>query len=305
LLSLALFAYLLGIIVPLVFTTRPAHARFIGYLASLVAGLAGAVAALDVLRGREIATVELFSVTPYLPVSLGVDALGAWFVLTLSVVGTATAIAALGYARAYDRHGGARLVAVYNLFLATMLLVLILQSVFAFLVAWEAMSLASYLLVVHEHDRRAVRRAGFIYLTMTHVGTALLTAALLVLAGAGHGQDFASLRQGAALLNPDSRAVVFLAALIGFWTKAGLVPLHVWLPRAHPVAPSHVSALMSGVMLKVALYGLVRLAFVVLGVGPRWWGWLLLSLGLLSAVVGVLYALVDRDLKRVLAYSGV
>jgi hydrogenase-4 component B len=276
-----------------------------GYSAAVVAGLLGVVGALVVLRGATVPVVEVFQVTPYLPILVGVDALSAWFVLLLSAVGAATAIAALGYGQVYDRHGGARLAAGFNLFLATMLLVLLLQSAFAFLVAWEAMSLVSYVLVVHDDERHDVRRAGFIYLVMTHVGTAFLTIAFLLLASAGHGLGFAALRQGAASLGPTARDAVFLGGLIGFGTKAGLVPLHVWLPRAHPVAPSHVSALMSGVMLKIAVYGFVRLTFDVLGGGPAWWGLLVLLVGVISAALGVMYALMQHDLKTLLAYHSV
>lgn len=305
LLALAIGAYLLGVVGPLAFASCPARARGIGYGASFLGGLAGVAAAIGVFAGREVSPTPVFQATPAIPVTLGIDPVSAWFVLTLSAVGAATSVAALGYARTYDGHGGARLAAVFNLFLATMLLVLVLQSVFAFLVAWEAMSLASYLLVIHDHEDRAVRRAGFVYLAMTHVGTALLTIAFLLLATAGRGQDFPSLRAGGAVLDPDLRAVVFLAALIGFGTKAGLVPLHVWLPRAHPVAPSHVSALMSGVMLKIAIYGFARVTFDLLGGGPPWWGAVVLAAGLVSSVLGVIYALMQHDLKTLLAYHSV
>jgi hydrogenase-4 component B len=185
-----------------------------------------------------------------------------------------------------------------------MTLVVLADSVWAFLVAWEIMSIASFFLVIHEHQEPGVIRAGFVYLVMTHVGTAFLTAAFLVVAGAGDLR-FASLAESARQLDPGMRDAVFLLALVGFGTKAGVIPLHVWLPRAHPVAPSHISALMSGVMLKTAVYGLVRLTWDILGIGPGWWGAVLLTAGIVSAVMGVLYALMEHDIKRLLAFHSV
>src|SRR5205823_694997 len=137
----------------------------------------------------------------------------------------------------------------------------------------------SYLLVVHDHTQAETRRAGFIYLVMTHVGTALLVLAFLVLAAFNRSFDFSAFRAGAAQLPPLARDAIFLLALVGFGTKAGVIPLHVWLPRAHPAAPSHVSALMSGVMIKTGIYGLLRVAWEFAGPGPEWWGALVLVLG--------------------------
>ncbi len=167
------------------------------------------------------------------------------------------------------------------------------------------MAVASYLLVAHEHAMADVRRAGFVYLAMTRLGTAFVVVAVLVLRAGAGAWDFASLRTAAAALDPGVRGVVFLLALVGCGTKAGVIPLRVWLPRAHPVAPSHVSTLMSGVMLKVGVYGLLRLTWDVLRGGPAWWDALILALGLLSAVLGVLYALMEHDLKRMLAFHSI
>ena len=304
-LDVAFLAYVAGAIGAALLANRPVAARWIGYSGALIAGLAGTVGALAVLAGESFPPVELFRAAPYLPVLVGVDALSAWFVLIVSAVGAATSIAGLGYARHYDHHGGAKLAAFFNLFLATMLAVVVVQSLFAFFVVWEAMSLVSFALVVHDHERRDVRHAGMVYLVMTHIGTAFLFAGLFVLAGAGGGFDYAALRVGAHVLDPTTRDLVFIGALIGLGTKAGLIPLHVWLPLAHPIAPSHVSALMSGVMLKIAIYGFVRVAFDFLGGGSDWWGWLVLVVGIVSAVLGVLYAIQESDLKRLLAYSSV
>jgi hydrogenase-4 component B len=286
---------------------RPALARPVGYGGAALGGAGGLVLAGWILLGGEGARVRLAAPTPFLELGLRVDALAAVFTLALSAAVLAVSVAAIGYARRYDHHGGARLAVLYNLFAATMLLVLLADGVFAFLLAWEVMSLVGYLLVVHEHERAEVRRAGFVYLVMAHLGTGFIVVGLLLLVAGTPGAplEFGRLAVAAAALPPLARDGAFLACLIGFGVKAGCVPLHVWLPRAHPVAPGHVSALMSGVMLKTALYGLARVAFDVLGSGPAWWGWLVLGLGLLSALLGILYALVERDLKRLLAYSSI
>ena len=224
--------------------------------------------------------------------------------LLLSSVALPVVLAGLAYARAYDRHGGPRLAAATNVFLAAMLLVLLADSIYGFLLGWEVMALASYVLVVHEHAT-AGGAAGWIRLPGHDAHRRGLSAGRLARAARRRRRrwDFTALRQAA--LEPRLRDLVFMLALIGCGTKAGVIPLHVWLPRAHPVAPSHVSALMSGVMLKIGIYGLVRIAWDLLGGGPAWWGGLVLGLGLVSAVLGVLYALMEHDLKRLLAFHSV
>jgi formate hydrogenlyase subunit 3/multisubunit Na+/H+ antiporter MnhD subunit len=170
---------------------------------------------------------------------------------------------------------------------------------------WEGMSLTSYFLVLTEANEPGTVQAGGWYLAMTHGGLALILAAFLILAGGAATTGFADLRATASTLSPATRNAVFVLAILGFGSKAGIMPLHVWLPRAHPAAPSHVSALMSGVMIKLGVYGLLRVGLDLLGGGPAWWGALLIGLGALSAVLGVLYALMENDLKRLLAYSSV
>ena len=296
--------YLAGALLALLLSGRPALARHVAGIFAVVAAATGLALALPVLLGGPGYAAGFAGPVPGLIVALRLDGLSAWFVLLLSGVALPVVVAGLAYARAYDAHGGPRLAAATNIFLAAMLLVLLADSIYAFLLGWELMALTSYLLVVHEHTATGVRRAGFVYLGMTHLGAAFLLVAFLLLRGAGGGAwDFASLRQ--AVLDPRLRDLIFVLALVGCGTKAGVIPLHVWLPRAHPVAPSHVSALMSGVMLKVGIYGLLRVAWDLLGGGPAWWGALVLGLGLLSAVLGVLYALMEHDLKRLLAFHSI
>jgi hydrogenase-4 component B len=191
------------------------------------------------------------------------------------------------------------------LFLASLALVFGANNAFAFLFAWEVMALSSAALVVGSRPSEAVARAGYFYLAMTHLATAALVVAFAILAAAAGSPDFGSFGAAAAGLPPPARDIVFALVLVGFGTKAGAIPLHVWLPRAHPVAPSHVSALMSGVMIKAGIFGIVRFGLELLGPGPEWWGLLVLAIGVVSAVLGVLYALMEHDLKRLLAYHSI
>ena len=191
----------------------------------------------------------------------------------------------------------------YCLFVGGMIVVLLARTTVLFLVAWEVMSMAAFALVTFEHEKEEVRRAGWIYLIAAHIGVAALLAAFLLLGSQAGSLDFAAFKH-LDTLTPSSANIVFILALIGFGTKAGLVPLHVWLPEAHPAAPSHVSALMSGVMIKMGIYGLLRFASF-LGNPEAWWGICLAVLGLFSGLVGISLAFSQRDFKRALAYSSI
>lgn len=191
----------------------------------------------------------------------------------------------------------------FNMFVMGMTLVVVARQVVLFLMAWEVMSLAAFCLVIFEYEKREVCSAGWIYLVATHVGAAFILGMFLLLGRAAGSLDFDQFMM-AGRLGPTLGAVIFLLALVGFGTKAGLVPFHVWLPEAHPAAPSHVSALMSGVMIKMGLYGLLR-TMMFLGAAAVWWGPVLIAIGFLGAVVGVSMALFQRDIKRVLAYSSI
>ena len=192
----------------------------------------------------------------------------------------------------------------FNVLLASMALVVMARNGVLFLVAWEVMAISSFFLVTFEDDKAPVRDAGRIYLIATHAGTAFLLALFVTLSRRTDSMDFARWRDAAAMPAPALAGVLFLLALVGFGTKAGLVPLHVWLPEAHPAAPSHVSAVMSGAMIKMGIYGLLR-SLTFLGPPAPWWGGLLIAAGVASALIGVLSALVQQDLKRLLAYSSV
>jgi hydrogenase-4 component B len=239
--------------------------------------------------------------------ALSLDALGAVFLIVIGLGAVPAAIYGVGYTAGYatDSRVSLRgLGALFNLFLLAMSLVVLADNVLTFLLMWEGMSLSSYFLVITEHDNPENVSASNWYLGMTHVGLAVLIAAFLLLADGSAGA-FADLRLIAASLPATTRNLAFVLAFLGFGAKAGMIPLHIWLPRAHPAAPSHVSALMSGVMLKLGIYGLLRVGLDLLGGGPAWWGGIILAVGALSAVLGVLYALMEHDLKRLLAYHSV
>jgi len=177
------------------------------------------------------------------------------------------------------------------------------DNALTFLMAWEVMSLSAYTMVLTEHDRPGTVRAAHWYIAVTHAGFAALVAMFFLLSAGDLTASFAAMRSAA--LTPGARDAAFALALFGFGAKAGVVPLHVWLPMAHPVAPSHVSALMSGLVIKMGVYGLLRVTVDLLAGGPSWWGGLVLAVGTVSALLGVLYALMEHDLKRLLAYHSV
>jgi hydrogenase-4 component B len=237
----------------------------------------------------------------FTPVEMHYDGLSGAFLVALGLSATAASLSIVGE-RPRSRIEGCA----YPLFLGSILLVLGASNAFSFLMAWESMALLSALLVVGLRPSRTVIAAGNLYLAMTHVATAAILIGFALLASsAGGGLDFAAWHVAAPNMAPVARDVALVLLLVGFATKAGAFPLHIWLPRAHPVAPSHVSAVMSGVMIKTGIYGIVRIAIDVMGGGPDWLGLLILGLGVVSAVMGVLYALMQHDLKRLLAFHSI
>jgi formate hydrogenlyase subunit 3/multisubunit Na+/H+ antiporter MnhD subunit len=270
-----------------------------------LAGLAALIAGLLTLYSGGVATAELPLGLPWLPWRVRLDALAGFFLCVIGVVSFAVGLYAPGYVRGYE-HGRDSLPVLGGcaaLFLTGMLLVVLADDAFMFMVAWELMSLSSYFLVAFHHDQAANRRAAFLYLLMAHIGGLCILLGFGVLASFGHGFNFDAMRE--VELSFGWASVAFILAFIGFGMKAGLVPLHAWLPEAHPVAPSHISALMSGVMLKVAVYGFLRVVFDLIGQFHWQWGVAVLAIGSISALMGVLYALMQHDLKRLLAYHSV
>ena len=281
---------------------RSGAATPIIYGGCLVVSLISLFAALAQLLGDAApATLTLPLGLPWIGSHFRMDALAAFFLAVVDLGAAAASLFALGYGR--HEEAPQRVLPFYPAFLAGMNLVVLADDAFSFLVSWEFMSLSSWALVMAHHRVRDNVRAGYIYLVMASFGTTMLLLAFGLLAGPDGGYTFAEMR--ATHPSAGLAALVLCLALLGAGSKAGLVPLHVWLPLAHPAAPSHVSALMSGVMTKVAVYGFVRIVFDLLGDPAWWWSVVVLALAGITCVMGVLYALMQHDLKRLLAYHTV
>src|SRR5258708_4750754 len=270
----------------------------------LLATLAALAVALAHLVGGTAATPPALTLPlglPWLGAHFRLDMLAAFFLVVVNLGAAAACLFAIGYGR--HEHAPERVLPFYPAFLAGMNVVVLADDAFTFLVSWEFMALSSWALVMAHHRIADNVRAGYLYLIMASFGTITLLLTFGLLAGPDGGYAFYDIR--AAHPSTTLAASVLILALIGAGSKAGLVPLHVWLPLAHPAAPSHVSALMSGVMTKVAVYGLVRIVFDLIGTPAWWWSMVVLALGGVTAVMGVLYALMQHDLKRLLAYHTV
>lgn len=270
-------------------------------LGAVTGSLFGCVASFHALADGTTVLVSVPWSLPLASLTVAIDPLSAFFLLPMFALSVLTAIYGFAYWRSHpdtERQGVRWLW--FNLLVASMAVDLTARNGVLFLFAWEIMTIASYGLVTLRGESRQAREAGRIYLIAAHVGTAFLLVLFLLLAGPSSSLDFAAfIRSG-----PGMGGILFVLALVGFGVKAGLVPFHVWLPEAHPAAPSHVSALLSGSMITMGIYGLLRF-LPYLGPPPAVWGWTVLILGLLSAILGVLYSLAQRDLKRLLAYSSV
>jgi len=282
---------------------RPRDIRYVGHVLFAAGGAVGLGLAFVALVsiGDAVQTAVLPLGLPDLPFHLRLDPLSAFFLLLLGSASAGVSVFSAGYFRVGEGTAPGLVALQYHTFLAAMALVLIADDAYAFMVAWETMALASFFLVTIDHRIPEIRRAGFLYLLIAHIGA----IAILLCFGVLHGGDYTFDSMRAASRSAAWSSIAFLLALFGFGAKAGLLPLHVWLPEAHPAAPSPVSALMSGVMLKTAIYGLLRVSFDLLTIQLWWWGVLLLVLGLLTALFGVIFATAQTDMKRLLAYSSI
>jgi len=248
--------------------------------------------------------IDIFhSVLPYLDFSIKFDALSLLFVMIISTVTLSVSTYSLNYVFDEDYHHKRLFAFIYTAFVASLLFVVTSFNAISFLIFWEIMSTLSFFLVIYSYKNEENRQGGFLYIFMTHLGTAFIMVAFILMylkTGSFSFENWIHVR-----LDDSTKFWVFLCVLIGFGTKAGMFPLHVWLPKAHPVAPSNVSALMSGVMIKTAIYMMVRFYFYFLDGIPWWYGFIVLLLGALSALFGVMYALAQHDLKRLLAYHSI
>jgi hydrogenase-4 component B len=272
------------------------------YGASLIITLMLGVIALICLFDPLLAAAATLPIgLPWLGAHFRIDALAAFFLVVVNLGGASASLFALGYGR--HEEFPQRVLPFYPAYLASMNLVVLADDAFSFLVSWEFMSLTSWALVIAHHKVSENVRAGYVYLLMASFGTLALLLAFGLLAGADGNYAFDAIRL--AHPSPALAALVLILTIVGAGSKAGVVPLHAWLPLAHPAAPSHVSALMSGVMTKVAVYGMVRIVFDLLGPPDWWWSMIVLAIGGITATMGVLYALMQHDLKRLLAYHTV
>lgn len=282
---------------------RGVAGQYVATALTLLGSLLGLAGAAWALAAPGTLALELSWGLPWGNFTLALDPLGAMFLVPVFVVPALGAVYGLGYWKQSEHPANGRgLRLFYGLLAGAMALVVVAADAIVFLIAWEIMALAAFFLVTTENREAEVRRAGWVYLVATHLGTLCLMAMFLVLQYATG--SFALRPVGVAALSPALATAVFLLAVVGFGFKAGLMPLHLWLPGAHANAPSHVSAVLSGVMLKMGIYGLVR----VTGLLPEpavWWGGLLLAGGAVSGILGIVFALSQRDIKRVLAYSSV
>ncbi|MBP7013537.1 MAG: hydrogenase 4 subunit B [Steroidobacteraceae bacterium] len=270
-------------------------------LGALIGVALAIVAALSLTEPVEQATLHIG--LPDLPMHVRLDNLSRVFLALLGSASAGVSLFAAGYFRKGEGTAPGVLGLQYHLFLASMGFVLVADDAYAFMVAWETMALTSYFLVTAQHGIPEIRSAGFLYLLMAHVGAIAILLSFGILQGGTWLFSFDAMRE--STLSTPWATAAFLLALFGFGAKAGLLPLHVWLPEAHPAAPSPVSALMSGVMLKTAIYGLLRVTFDLIGDPLWWWGLIPLGLGLATAIFGVVFAAVQTDMKRLLAYSSV
>src|SRR3954471_1621364 len=240
---------------------------------------------------------------PGLPFHARLDALSAFFLLLLAAVAAGVSVYTAGYLRHGEGAAPGLQCLCHHVFLASMALVLIADDAYFFMVAWESMALSSFFLVTSDHRHAEIRRAGYLYLLIAHLGAISILLCFGVLQAGTGDYSFDAMR--ALQPPPGWSSVAFALALAGFGAKAGIVPLHVWLPEAHPAAPSPVSALMSAVMLKTAVYGLMRVTLDLIGFPLWWWGLVALAVGLASALFGVIFAATQSDMKRLLAYSSI
>ncbi len=304
------FSFLLFIFGAISALTLNFFSKKLSIVCSSVIGIIGSslslISSILILLHKSKLVFSLYFIKPIGPLELIVDPLAAFFILLISMLSIPVLIYSIGYLQAeYMEKNVGVLGVLYHLFILSMILVVCAANAFLFLFLWELMTLISFVFVISDTKSIESQKAGFIYLLMTHIGLAFLLFAFLIFAKYSGSFSFSSFQSVSHGLPNNLKSILFIFMLIGFGTKAGLIPLHIWLPEAHPAAPSHISALMSGVMIKTAVYGLLRFVFDFLSPFPYWWGLTLAVFAIITAMLGIIYASLENDLKRMLAFSSI
>lgn len=302
-----LSTFVIGAVGSLIIRKNDKLANFFGSFFAAFGSFYGILFALKAFKASAPLFYKIdFIKIPLLSVSVSIDKLSAFFIFIVSLIALFCSIYAMGYVRHYyKKYNIGSLGFFYNSFIFGLLLVVSASNALFFLLAWEIMSLASYFLVIYDFKEEKNVKAGLTYFIMTHIGTGFITLAFLLFYKYTGSFDFNVMKESASLIPLFAKNIIFVSALIGFGTKAGVVPLHIWLPDAHPAAPSHVSAMMSGVMIKSGIYMMIKIYLDIFTNVPLWWGYTILVMGTISALLGVLYALTEHDLKKLLAYHSI
>src|ERR1700757_3830179 len=304
--ALSLAAYSAGALLSLATWRRPALSRYVCCSSALAGAVFGGLAAVLGILQRTPVHWSVPSGIPLFAYTFNYDALSGFFNLILAILAAAVSVYSFSYLKEFE---GKRNIGFFGFFFHLLLLSLTIvftsADAFLFLIGWEVMALVAYGLVTFYHEDRETRRAGLLYIVMAHVDAGFLLLGFPLLMHVSGSADFASFPTAALQLSSTQQAAAFVLFFLGFGIKAGVIPFHIWLPAAHPVAPSNISALLSGIVIKAGIYGMARIFLDGLGVLPSWAGLSVLIVGVASAVLGVLYALMEHDLKRLLAYHSI
>src|SRR3989339_485405 len=305
---ITMILYAAGAMFALCFFKWQIAGNYISFICSAIASCCSIALSVAVLFNGAVIRLDFLIYHAIIKYNFLLDPLASFFMLAISGIGFIASVYSLGYTRLYVNKRDTRFLGfTYNLFLLSMLLVVTANNALVFMIVWETMALVSFFLVIFEHESAANRKAGFVYIIMSHVGAALLAVAFFIMSAhvGTFTFGFDDLRHIGAQMPGIYKNIVFFLVIAGFGIKAGIFPLHLWLPLAHPAAPSNVSMVMSGVMIKTAIYGFIRFYFEFLTPCPPWWGFIILTVGASSAILGILYALMEHDIKTLLAYSSV
>jgi len=305
---LTMILYAAGAMFALCFFKWQIAGNYISFICSAIASCCSIALSVAVLFNGAVIRLDFLIYHAIIKYNFLLDPLASFFMLAISGIGFIASVYSLGYTRLYVNKRDTRFLGfTYNLFLLSMLLVVTANNALVFMIVWETMTLVSFFLVIFEHENEANRKAGFVYIVMAHVGSGLLAVAFFIMSAYAGTFTFSfdDFRHIGAQMPGIYKNIVFFLVIAGFGIKAGIFPLHLWLPLAHPAAPSNVSMVMSGVMIKTAIYGFIRFYFEFLTPCPPWWGIVILIIGATSTILGVLYALMQHDMKTLLAYHSI